>query len=177
MLNTAANSRRSNRLILFVSKIPNAEIAEKINFETIELNENTQSSLIESVKNFIMSEKINSDINAQLTQIIRQRDEFIKKQRFKKILITIERFEKNSAQIVKIEKFSFNKNANITLSIRRCNVKSKKISLYHNKIIKKHLNFVKNATTIFRMIFEDFFMKKFKIFFAMQSLTNKSKKS
>ena len=124
-----------------------------------------------------MSEKINFDINAQLMQITRRCDEFIKKQRFKKNLITIERFEKNFAQTMTIEKINIQSNAEITLSIRRRNVKSKKISLYHNKTIKKHLNFVKNATTIFRMIFEDFFTKKFKIFFVMQSLTEEFKKS
>ena len=48
------------------------KIAEKINFETIELNKNTQSSLIKFVKNLIINEKINFDKNAQLTQIINQ---------------------------------------------------------------------------------------------------------
>ena len=83
-----------------------------------------------------MNEKINLDINAQLTQIIRRRDEFMKKQRFKKILITIERFEKISAQTVKIEEFSSNKNADITLSIQRCNVKSKKFLYIMTKLSK-----------------------------------------
>ena len=177
MSNAATNLRRSNRLISIASKISNVKIIEKISFETAELNENTQSSLIEFVKNFIMNEKIKLDINAQLTQITRQCDKFMKKQRFKKILITIERFEKNSAQIATIEKINIQSNAEITLSIRRRNVKLKKISLYHDKTIKKHLNFVKNATTIFQMIFENFFTKKFKILFVMQSLIKEFKKS
>ena len=54
----------------------------------------------------------------------------------------------------------------------RCrSIKSKKIVMYHDKTIKKYLNFVKNATTTFKMIFEDSFIEESKIVFAMQSLT------
>ena len=64
----------------------------------------------------------------------------------------------------------------LTTPYRR-NIKSKKLFIYHEKIIKKHLNFVQNAKTIFRMITKKIFTKKSKIVFFMQFLIEKFKKS
>jgi hypothetical protein len=60
---------------------------------------------------------------------------------------------------------------------RKQTIRFDKISLYHDKSIKKHRDYVKNLTTIFRLISDDFSTKDFKIVYAMQSLTEKSKKT
>jgi hypothetical protein len=56
-------------------------------------------------------------------------------------------------------------------------IKFDKISLYHDKSIKKHRDYVRNLTTTFRLILDDFSTKDFKIVYVMQSLTKKSKKT
>jgi hypothetical protein len=56
-------------------------------------------------------------------------------------------------------------------------IKFDKIFLYHDKSIKKHRDYVKNLTTIFRLISNDFSTKNFKIVYVMQSLAEKSKKT
>jgi hypothetical protein len=65
---------------------------------------------------------------------------------------------------------------NVTASRKR-SIKLDKISLYHDKSIKKHRDYVKNLTTIFRLILDDFSTKDFKIVYAMQSLAEESKKT
>ncbi len=56
-------------------------------------------------------------------------------------------------------------------------VRFDKISLYHDKSIKKHRDYVKNLTTTFRLIFDDFSTKSSKIVYVMQSLAKESKKT
>ncbi len=51
-----------------------------------------------------------------------------------------------------------------------------KIFLYHDKSIKKHWDYVRNLTTTFHLIFDDFSTKNFKIVYVMQFLAKKSKK-
>jgi hypothetical protein len=60
---------------------------------------------------------------------------------------------------------------------RKRTIRFDKISLYHDKSIKKHRNYVKNLTTTFRLISNDFSTKDFKIVYVMQSLTEKFKKT
>jgi hypothetical protein len=59
---------------------------------------------------------------------------------------------------------------------RKRSIKFDKIFLYHDKSIKKHRDYVKNLTTTFRLILDDFSTKDFKIVYVMQFLTKKSKK-
>jgi hypothetical protein len=60
---------------------------------------------------------------------------------------------------------------------RKRTIKLDKILLYHDKSIKKHRDYVKNLTTIFRLISNDFSTKDFKIVYAMQSLAEEFKKT
>jgi hypothetical protein len=63
---------------------------------------------------------------------------------------------------------------NVTASRKRI-IRFDKIFLYHDKSIKKHRDYVKNMTTIFRLISDDFSTKDFKIVYVMQSLTKEFK--
>jgi hypothetical protein len=65
---------------------------------------------------------------------------------------------------------------NDALISRRRTLKLDKIFLYHDKSIKKHRNYVRNLTTTFRLILDDFSTKNFKIVYVMQFLAEKSKK-
>jgi hypothetical protein len=60
---------------------------------------------------------------------------------------------------------------------RKRTIRLDKISLYHDKSIKKHRDYVKNLTTIFRLIFDDFSTKNSKIVYVMQFLAEKFKKT
>ncbi len=60
---------------------------------------------------------------------------------------------------------------------RKQMIKLDKILLYHDKLIKKHRDYVKNLTTIFHLIFDDFSTKNSKIVHVMQFLTEKIKKT
>ncbi len=65
---------------------------------------------------------------------------------------------------------------NVTASRKRM-IRLDKIFLYHDKSIKKHRDYVKNLTTIFRLILNDFSTKDFKIVYVMQSLAKEFKKT
>ncbi len=69
-----------------------------------------------------------------------------------------------------------NRTNDVLASCRRT-LKLDKILLYHDKSIKKHRDYVRNLTTTFRLIFDYFSTKNFKIVYVMQFLTKKSKKS
>jgi hypothetical protein len=60
---------------------------------------------------------------------------------------------------------------------RKRSIKFDKISLYHDKLVKKHRDYVKNLTTTFRLILDDFSTKDFKIVYVMRSLAEKFKKT
>ncbi len=70
----------------------------------------------------------------------------------------------------------FNQKKNVTTSRKRM-IRFDKISLYHNKSIKKHRHYVKNLMTIFHLIFDDFSTKNSKIVYVMQFLTKEFKKT
>jgi hypothetical protein len=93
----------------------------------------------------------------------------------------IESFSNNLMQSISISKKVVqstisNQKDDVTAS-RKQSIKFNKIFLYHEKSIKKHRDYVKNLTTIFRLIFDDFSTKDFKIVYVMQSLAEKSKKT
>jgi hypothetical protein len=69
-----------------------------------------------------------------------------------------------------------NSYTNDVLASRRRTLKFDKIFSYHDKLIKKHRDYVRNLTTTFRLILDDFSTKNFKIVYVMQSLVEKSKK-
>ncbi len=69
-----------------------------------------------------------------------------------------------------------NQKKDVTTS-RKQTIKFDKIFLYHDKSIKKHRDYVKNLTTTFRLISDDFSTKDFKVVYAMQSLTKEFKKT
>ena len=124
------------------------------------------------------NENFQSNLNEQLIQTKGQIQKLKKNQRFKIILIQIIQL-KNNFNVTNIDnnkRQKISNNVNTAITMRRRIVKSKKISIYHEKIIKKHLNFVRNITIVFRMIFEKFFIEKSRIVFAMQFLTKKIKK-
>ena len=51
----------------------------------------------------------------------------------------------------------------------------KKLSLYHEKTIKKHLNWIRDAYTVFCFSSENFSTEKNKVLYAMQYLADESK--
>ena len=61
------------------------------------------------------------------------------------------------------------------LSARKRTIKFKNIEFYHDKIVKKHLNYIRNVNTTFGIIFENFQTYKQKTVYAMQFLKSKSK--
>ncbi len=93
----------------------------------------------------------------------------------------IEFFSNNLMQLIFISKkivtsIISSQKENVTTSRKRT-IRFDKIFLYHHKLIKEHRNYVKNLTTIFRLIFDDFSTKDSKIAYVMQSLAKKFKKT
>ena len=58
-----------------------------------------------------------------------------------------------------------------------CIIRFKKISLYHEKITKKHIDYKRNCFTTFRLTSKDYSSNLFKIIYVMQYLINTSKNS
>ena len=54
--------------------------------------------------------------------------------------------------------------------------KFKKLFQHNEKSICEHIDYIRNCITTFRLIFEKFQMKNFKIIFVMQTLTDELKK-
>jgi sialic acid synthase SpsE len=110
------------------------------------------------------------------------RNNEIVKETTKKIeLKEIESFSNDLMQLISISKKIVqstisSQKKNVTAS-RKQTIKFDKNFLYHDKSIKKHRDYVKNLTTIFRLISNDFSTKDFKIVYAMQSLAKESKKT
>ena len=50
------------------------------------------------------------------------------------------------------------------MSTRKRTIKFKNIEFYHDKIVKKHLNYVQNINTTFKIMFENFQTQKQKLF-------------
>ena len=79
-----------------------------------------------------------------MIQTKRQIQKLKKNQRFKIILIRIVQL-KNDFNVTNIDnnkRQKISNNADTAITMRRRIVKSEKNSIYHEKIIKKHLNFV-----------------------------------
>ena len=60
-------------------------------------------------------------------------------------------------------------------SVKKRTMKFKNTEIYHDKIVKKYLNYVRSVNTTFRMIFENFQTHEQKIVYAMQFLKNEFK--
>ena len=64
---------------------------------------------------------------------------------------------------------------NASLMFRRRIIKFKKISLYHEKITKKHIDYKQNCFTTFRLTSKDYSSNFYKIVYVMQYLIDMSK--
>jgi hypothetical protein len=115
-------------------------------------------------------------------RILKRRDNETVEEATKKIESKeIESFSNDLMQSISISKKVVqstisNQRDDVTASRKRT-IRFDKIFLYHDKSIKKHRNYVRNLTTTFRLISNDFSTKNFKIVYAMQSLTKESKKT
>jgi hypothetical protein len=145
-----------------------------------------------------------SNLNERFEKAKRQFQDRLKLQKFRELKTKIRILKRRNNEIVeettkkieskKIESFSSDLMQSISISkkvvqstissqrknvtaSRKRSIKFDKIFLYHDKLIKKHRNYVKNLTTIFRLIFDDFSTKDFKIVYVMQSLAEEFKKT
>ncbi len=170
--------------------------------ETIRIE--TNSSLDELKKNSDASKMFMSNLNERFEKAKRQLQDRLKLQKLKKLKTKIRTLKRKNSETVEkatkkieskeIEFFSIDLMQSISISkkvvqsivssqredvtaSRKRSIKLDKISLYHDKSIKKHRDYVKNLTTIFRLIFDDFSTKDFKIVYAMQFLAEESKKT
>ena len=64
----------------------------------------------------------------------------------------------------------------LSLCNLQCRIHLKELSLYYEKIIKKHLNWTEDAHTAFQFSSDNFSEKIDKILYSMQYLTDTSKK-
>ena len=130
-----------------------------------------------------------------MTLIIKRREFFEKKKRFRKInaVITILKTRLATFEIMSFRESMMKtseKNQNIMndvqniahdideqIAYRRCVIKSKKISLYYDKNIKKHIDYRRNCATTFRLISEKYLTNDFKIAYIMQYFIENSKNS
>jgi hypothetical protein len=170
------------------------------NFRRIETN----SFLDELKKNSDASKMLMLNLNERFEQAKRLLRDREKLQKLKKMKTKIRVLKRKASEIIeestkkieskKIESFSNNlmqsifiskkvvtsivssQKEDVTTSRKRI-IRIDKIFLYHDKSIKKHRDYVKNLTTTFRLIFDDFSTKNLKIVYAMQSLTEKFKKT
>jgi hypothetical protein len=175
------------------------DLNQSENFKRIETN----SSFDELKKNSDASKMLMLNLNKRLEQakrLLRDREKLQKLKKMKtKIRVLkrkVETIEKSTKKIEskEIEFFSNNLMQSISISkkvvtstvsnqkenvttFHKQTIRLDKIFLYHDKLIKKHRDYVKNLTTIFRLIFDDFSTKDSKIVYVMQSLAKKSKKT
>ncbi len=182
------------------NEIMQNDLNQSKNFRRIETN----SSFDELKKNFDASKMFMSNLNDRFEQTKRRLQNRVKLQKLKKLKTNIrvlkqevnEIVEKSMKKIESKEFESFSNNfmqstsiskkvvtsivssqsKNMTASRKRT-IKLNKISLYHDKSIKKHRDHVKNLMTIFRLIFDDFSTKNSKIVYVMQFLTKELKKN
>jgi hypothetical protein len=164
----------------------------------------TNSSSDELKKDSDASKMLMSNLNERLEKAKRQLQDRLKLQKLRKLKTKIRTLKRKNSETVEettkkieskeIESFSndlmqsisiskkvvqstiFSQKEDVTASRKR-SIRFDKISLYHDKSIKKHRDYVRNLTTTFRLIFDDFSTKDFKIVYVMQSLAEKSKKT
>ena len=60
-------------------------------------------------------------------------------------------------------------------SVKKRTIRIKNTEIYHDKIVKEHLNYVRSVNTTFRMIFENFQPHEQKIVYVMQFLKSEFK--
>jgi hypothetical protein len=175
------------------------DLNQSKNFRRIETN----SSFDELKKNFDASKMLMLNLNERFEQTKRLLRDREKLQKFKEMKTKIralkrkvEIIEKSTKKIESKEIESFSNNLMQSISIsekvvtsivssqredatasRKRTIRFDKISLYHDKSVKKHRDYVRNLTTIFRLILDDFSTKNSKIVYVMQSLTEESKKT
>jgi hypothetical protein len=164
----------------------------------------TNSSFDVLKKNSDSSKMLMSNLNECLEKAKRQLQDRLKFQKLRKFKTKIrilkrrdsETVEKTTKKIESKEIESFSNDLMQSISIskkvvqstissqrddvtasRKRTIKLDKIFLYHDKLIKKHRDYVKNLTTTFRLISNDFSTKNFKIVYVMQSLAEESKKT
>ncbi len=164
----------------------------------------TNSSFDELKKNSDASKMFMSNLNERFEKAKRQLQDRLKLQKFRELKTKIRTLKRKDSETVeettkkieskKIESFSIDLMQSISISkkvvqsivssqredvtaSRKRLIKFDKIFLYHDKSIKKHRDYVKNLTTIFRLILDDFSTKNFKIVYAMQSLAKEFKKT
>jgi hypothetical protein len=164
----------------------------------------TNSSSDELKKNSDASKMLMSNLNERLEKAKRQLQDRLKLQKLRELKTKIRTLKRRDSETVEettkkieskeIESFSSDLMQSISISkkvvqstissqkedvtaSRKRSIRFDKISLYHDKSIKKHRNYVRNLTTTFRLIFDDFSTKDFKIVYAMQSLAKESKKT
>ncbi len=163
----------------------------------------TNSSFDELKKNSDASKMLISNLNERLEKAKRQLQDRLKLQKFREFKTKIRTLKRKDNETVEeatkkieskeIESFSIDLMQSTSISkkvvqsivssqkedvtaSRKRSIKFDKIFLYHDKSIKKHRDYVKNLTTTFRLILDDFSTKDFKIVYVMQFLTKKSKK-
>jgi hypothetical protein len=161
-------------------------------------------SFDELKKNSDASKMFMSNLNERLEKAERQLQDRLKLQKLRKLKTKIRTLKRRDSETVEeatkkieseeIESFSSDLMQSTSISkkvvqstissqkedvtaSRKRSIRFDKISLYHDKSIKKHRDYVRNLTTTFRLIFDDFPTKDFKIVYAMQSLAEESKKT
>ncbi len=181
------------------NEIMQNDLNQSENFKRIETN----SSLDELKKNSDASKMLMLNLNKRLEQakrLLRDREKLQKLKEIKTKIRALKRkveiieestkkieskeiefFSNNLMQSIFISKKVVtstvsNQKEDVTASRKRM-IRFDKIFLYHDKSIKKHRDYVRNLTTIFRLIFDDFSTKNSKIVYVMQSLTEESKKT
>jgi hypothetical protein len=170
--------------------------------ETIRIE--TNSFFDELKKNSDASKMLMSNLNERFEKSKRQFQDRLKLQKLRELKTKIRTLKRRDSEIVEkttkkieskeIESFLIDLMQSISISkkvvqstvssqkedvtaSRKRSIKLDKISLYHDKSIKKHRDYVKNLTTTFRLIFDDFSTKDFKIVYVMQSLAKEFKKT
>ncbi len=182
------------------SEIMQNDLNQSKNFRRIKTN----SSFDELKKNFDASKMLMFNLNERFEQTKRLLRDREKLQKFKKMKTKIRALKRKTSEIIEestkkieskeIEFFSnnlmqsifisekivtstvFNQRKDVTTSRKRT-IRFDKISLYHDKSIKKHRDYVKNLMTTFRLIFDDFSTKNSKIVYVMQSLAEEFKEN
>jgi hypothetical protein len=177
------------------SEIMQNDLNQSKNFRRTEKN----SSFDELKKNFDASKMLMFNLNERLEQAKRLLRDREKLQKLKEMKTKIRALKRIASEIIEesteeIESFSNNLMQSISISekvvtstvssqredvtaSRKRTVRFDKILLYHDKSIKKHRDYVRNLTTTFRLIRDDFSTKNSKIVYAMQSLAEESKKT
>ena len=92
---------------------------------------------------------------------------------FRELMMKI--FEKNQNVMNDIQNIAHDIDEQIAYQRRA--IKSKKFFFYHDKNIKKHIDYRRNCATTFRLISENYSTNDFKIAYVMQYLIENSKNS